>query len=135
MISRGLIMSLILIVQVFCALFFLLTILSSVLGFAPINWQVSEFIELGAALGLLIGVALTATVLYRTLKRNRHVEGQLRTASGAFMELLYERFDEWGLTRRFEGCLKVRSRHKPTRFTARPMCQGDRSYSASSSKT
>ncbi len=40
MISRGLIMSLILIVQVFCALFFLLNILSSVLGFVPINWQV-----------------------------------------------------------------------------------------------
>lgn len=98
MISRGLTISLILFVQVICALFFVLNILSSVLGFAPINWQISEFIELGAALGLLIGVALTATVLYRTLKRNRHVEGQLRTASGAFMELLSERFDEWGLT-------------------------------------
>lgn len=98
MISRGLTISLVLIVQVICALFFVLNILLSVLGFAPINWQISEFIELGAALGLLIGVALTATVLYRTLKRNRHVEGQLRTASGAFMELLYERFDEWGLT-------------------------------------
>jgi len=96
--SRGLFISLIFAVQLICALFFVTNILSSILGFAPINWQISEYIELGAAFSLLIGVGLTGTVLFKTLKRNQQVEGQLRAASGAFMELLYERFREWGLT-------------------------------------
>ena len=82
--------------QALCALFFVVNIFSSVLGFAPINWQLSEFIELGAALGLILG--LSGAVLYQTLRRNRVVEGQLKAASGAFMELLEARFVEWGLT-------------------------------------
>ena len=81
--------------QALCALFFVVNIFSSVLGFAPINWQLSEFIELGAALGLILG--LSGAVLYQTLRRNRVVEGQLKAASGAFMELLEARFVEWGL--------------------------------------
>ena len=82
--------------QALCALFFVVNIFSSVLGFAPINWQLSEFIELGAALGLILG--LSGAVLYQTLRRNRVVEGQFKAASGAFMELLEARFVEWGLT-------------------------------------
>lgn len=96
--SRGAVFSGIFALQVICAIFFVLNILSSVLGFAPINWQISEFIELGAALGLLVGVAVTGAVLRKTFARNRQVEGQLRVASGAFMELLKERFSEWNLT-------------------------------------
>ena len=48
----------IVIVQVFCATFFVAQILASVLGLAPISWQFHELIELGAALGLLLGVLL-----------------------------------------------------------------------------
>ena len=36
--------------------------------------------------------------LRATTRRNRRVEDQLRAASGAFAELLQERFTEWGLT-------------------------------------
>jgi DNA-binding CsgD family transcriptional regulator len=88
----------ILIVQILCAIFFVSNIAFSVLGFAPINWQVSEFIELGAALGLLLGVILGAIALRRTQARNRYIEGQFRAASGAFLELLEEKFADWGLT-------------------------------------
>lgn len=94
----GVTIAVLVVVQVLCALFFLANILSSIIGFAPINWQLSEFIELGAALGLLIGVGLSVYVLMTTLRENRKMEGQLRAASGAFMELLHERFREWGLT-------------------------------------
>lgn len=89
---------LIVLVQVLCALFFVANIFTSVLGFAPINWQLSEFIELGAALGLIIGLGLGGVVLYQTIRRNLKIEGQLKVASGAFMELLQARFTEWGLT-------------------------------------
>ncbi len=85
-------------IQILCAFFFVTNILSSVLGFAPIDWQVSEYIELGAALGLILGVGLGALALRRTQVRNARVENQLRVASGAFMELLEERFEIWGLT-------------------------------------
>ena len=88
----------ILVVQVACALFFVANILMSVFGCSSISWQMSELIELGAAIGLLLGVGTGAMFLRATMRRNRRVEDQLRAASGAFAELLQERFTEWGLT-------------------------------------
>ncbi|MFN3606688.1 MAG: LuxR family transcriptional regulator, partial [Cypionkella sp.] len=50
----------ILTVQVLSALFFVLDILSSFFGFSttPLPWQLREVLEIAAAFGLLIGVAL-----------------------------------------------------------------------------
>lgn len=89
---------LIVVVQLFCAIFFVAQIIASIIGFAPFNWQLYELIELGAALGLLLGVVLGWLVLRRTMARNLAVEDQLRLASGAFMEVLEERFTAWDLT-------------------------------------
>lgn len=88
----------IVLVQLFCAIFFVSQILSSVFGVAPISWQLYELIELGAALGLLLGVGFGWVVLRRTMARNVVVEDQLRVASGAFMDVLEERFATWKLT-------------------------------------
>ncbi len=88
----------IVVVQVFCAVFFVSQILASVVGIAPISWQIHELIELGAALGLLLGVVLGWMVLRRTMARNDQVEDQLRLASGAFMDVMEERFAAWALT-------------------------------------
>ena len=88
----------IVIVQFFCAIFFVTQIVFSILGIGPIAWQVYELIELGAALGLLLGTALGFIVLRRTMARNLKVEDQLRLASGAFVEAMEERFDQWNLT-------------------------------------
>jgi DNA-binding CsgD family transcriptional regulator len=87
-------------VQVVCALFFVWEVVASVLGVRrePLSWQVRELMELGAALGLLLGVGFGAAMLARALRRNRVMEGKLRQVSGAFAELLDERFGEWGLT-------------------------------------
>lgn len=87
-----------LVVQVICAIFFVSNILGSVLGFAPIAWQLSEFIELGAALGLLIGITLGAIALRRTYRRAALAEDRLRIASSAFRDILEEHFANWGLT-------------------------------------
>ncbi|MEJ6402750.1 helix-turn-helix transcriptional regulator [Yoonia sp. 2307UL14-13] len=97
MISRWYIPAIVL-VQVICAVFFVSQILSSILGFAPFSWQVHELIEVGAALGLMLGVILGLLILRRTVARNIVVEDQLRLASGAFMEVLEERFTDWALT-------------------------------------
>ena len=90
----------ILVIQVLCAVSFVSDILISVLGLTvePIYWQVHELIEIGAAIGLIIGVVLGALTLRASNRRSDRIESQLRAASGAFMELLYDKFEEWSLT-------------------------------------
>lgn len=89
-----------LLLQLICAAFFLWDILVPLFGIRaePIAWALHELLEVGAVLGLLFGVAATATLLYRSLKAREKAEANLRLASGAFMEVLEERFGEWGLT-------------------------------------
>lgn len=90
----------IVLVQAASAFFFVSDIFSSLFGFrsSPVSWQYREVIEIGAAVGLVLGLVLGALALRRSLRRQKHAEGQLRLASGAFMELMEERFQEWGLT-------------------------------------
>ncbi|MBS0564649.1 MAG: helix-turn-helix transcriptional regulator [Proteobacteria bacterium] len=90
----------ILMVQAVCAFFFVSDILFSVLGIRshPIAWQTREYIEIGAALGLVLGVVLGAVALHRFWKERQRAEEKLRRASGAFMDLLEERFTNWELT-------------------------------------
>ena len=87
-------------VQALSAFFFVSDILSSMVGFQtePLNWRYREFIEIGAAAGLLIGLALGAIMLRISLRRSWAMEQQLRAASGAFMDLLAEKFEIWALT-------------------------------------
>ncbi|QHQ37047.1 helix-turn-helix transcriptional regulator [Algicella marina] len=86
--------------QVLCTGFFLWDMLASTVGLGsqPLPWRVHEFFQLAAGLGLLLGVMAGAVMLRMVLARNRRVEDQLRAASGAFADLMEERFAEWGLT-------------------------------------
>ncbi|MAN97544.1 helix-turn-helix transcriptional regulator [uncultured Roseovarius sp.] len=87
-------------VQLACAFFFLYDILANLFGLrvTPINWQLYEFIEIGAAFGLVIGVIVTARLMVLSARRRDKAESDLRLASGAFMAVLEERFTAWGLT-------------------------------------
>ncbi len=86
--------------QGICAGFLVADMLVSVLGLpiAPVAWQYYELIEIGAVLGLILGLVLGSMLLRRIIRQHARVEEQLRVASGAFMELLEERFSDWGLT-------------------------------------
>ena len=90
----------ILVVQVACAVFFVSDILFSVIGLRaqPVSWQTRELLEIGAAVGLMTGVVLGAMALRRTQRDADHMKSRLRAASGAFVELLQDSFDEWQLT-------------------------------------
>lgn len=90
----------VLLVQALCAVFFVSDILASVLGIQtrPLAWEVRELLEIGAAVGLILGLVLGALMLWRTIRERNAAEEKLRRASGAFMDLLEERFREWGLT-------------------------------------
>jgi DNA-binding CsgD family transcriptional regulator len=81
-------------------LFFIWDILSALLGLqaVPMAWETRELIEIGAALGLALGLVTGALALMKAMKDRRVAEERLRRASGAFMDLLAERFEDWGLT-------------------------------------
>lgn len=87
-------------VQALCAAFFSYDILGPLVGLrsAPIPWQAREAIEIGAALGLILGLVMAGLMLRNAQRRQTEAEERLRRASGAFADLLHERFDEWELT-------------------------------------
>jgi DNA-binding CsgD family transcriptional regulator len=98
--SRLWVIVLILGVQVLSAFFFVSDILSSYVGFwtEPLPWEARELMELAAAAGLAIGVVFGALALWRAHRDRQRAEERLRVASGAFIELLNERFAQWSLT-------------------------------------
>lgn len=87
-------------VQVICAFFFVSDILSSVLGLrsTPVSWEMRELMEIGASVGLILGLLFGALALRKSFKDRRAAEEKLRRASTAFLDLMQERFLEWGLT-------------------------------------
>jgi DNA-binding CsgD family transcriptional regulator len=93
-------MRIIVLLQVVFSIFFLSDILANIIGLRskPISWRARELIEIGAALGLILGALLGAIALVRSNARTKRVEAQLRAAAGAFADLVDERFNDWGLT-------------------------------------
>jgi DNA-binding CsgD family transcriptional regulator len=98
--KRRIVIGLTLLVQAFCAVFFVWDILASSLGIkvSALPWELRELLEIGAALGLVMGLVMGAFALHVAMRARHHAEESLRRASGAFMDLLQERFDEWALT-------------------------------------
>lgn len=87
-------------IQAVGALFFISDIAMSVLGIErqPIDWQIREIVEIGAAIALLIGLIMSGLLLVQSQRRLGRAEAQLKRASSAFMDLLEESFAQWGLT-------------------------------------
>lgn len=98
--KRQVLIALILVVQTLCAVFFVSDILSSMVGIyvRPLPWELRELMEVGAALGLILGLVLGGVMLVWTLRERNVAQERLRRASGAFLDLLEERFAEWELT-------------------------------------
>lgn len=87
-------------VQALCAAFFSWDIITSVFGIqtSPLSWELRELMEIGAAVSLVLGVLSGAVLLRRALVERNRAEEKLRRASAAFMDVLQERFETWGLT-------------------------------------
>ncbi len=98
--NNRIVLALILLVQVICAGFFVAQILISVLGLpiGPFSWTFHELVEVGAAIGLLIGSILGAIALRSAQVRSEKAEEALRRAQSAFRDVLDERFSAWDLT-------------------------------------
>lgn len=98
--GRTAIIAVIFLVQLLCATIFVSDVFSSLIGFesSPVSWEVRELMEVGAASGLVIGVILGAFTIRRAILDRNQAQERLRRASGAFIDLLEERFAEWALT-------------------------------------
>ena len=98
--SRARAFVLLLVVQAICVLIFVLDILLSVIGIypAPLAWSTRELMEIGALIGLLLGLVFGAMLVWRNFADLKAAHARLDRASGAFFDLLNARFDEWGLT-------------------------------------
>ena len=90
----------ILVVQVLCAVFFIADIASSLFNypFLPKSWMLYEYMEITAALGLVIGSVMSMLAFRHARVEQKRLESQLRAASGAFMELLDDKLEGWNLT-------------------------------------
>lgn len=98
--TRPLLLALLFLAQAACALFFAYDIFAALLHlpYQPIPWELREFLEIAAAFGLMIGLALGASTLMRAIKARHRAEESLRRASTEFETLLRERFRDWALT-------------------------------------
>jgi len=86
--------------QALCAILFVSDVFSAVFGLesAALSWEMREILEIAAALGLIIGAVLGGFAMRRVVRDRNAAQERLRRASGAFLDLLEERFAEWGLT-------------------------------------
>ena len=91
---------LLLLLQSACALVFVLDILLSAFGIypVPLSWSTRELLEMGAGLGLFLGMILGTLLVVRAIRDLSRAEARLDRASAAFVDLLNARFDQWGLT-------------------------------------
>lgn len=91
---------LLLVVQAICGLIFVLDIVLSVLGIypEPLAWTTRELMEIGAAVGLMLGLVFGGLLVWRSFADLRRAEARLDRANAAFVDVLNARFDEWGLT-------------------------------------
>jgi DNA-binding CsgD family transcriptional regulator len=91
---------LLLFVQAICALIFAADIVLSVVGIypVPLAWTTREIMELGALVGLFLGMVFGSILVWRSFADLRQAQRRLGRAQGVFIDVLNARFDEWGLT-------------------------------------
>ena len=98
--NHRILVALLLVLQIACAALFVSDILLTIVGVRaePVSWQTREFLEIGAALGLLLGGVLGAVALSRTKAKSDEAHARLNELSGAFSDLMDSRFGDWQLT-------------------------------------
>lgn len=82
--------------QVICGLYFMVDAMSEMPDDA--EHLLHPLLEFGFVAVLWIGSILGGRELWRLSRRYRAMEGRMRAASGAFLDLLEENFADWRLT-------------------------------------
>ena len=92
----GLWLALLIGVQILCTLFFLGDVLVDLGEDEGTLWHLVP--EIGATLGLVVGIAVEAAVLMSLLRRQAHMAQSLGIAAGALADVMQGHFRRWGLT-------------------------------------
>lgn len=85
--------------QAICCAYFLMDIIFDL--FLPDTYNSlaeSDAIEALVTIALFVGLAFTGSELRKLLRRQTHLDDQIRVASGAFADVLEARFTHWSLT-------------------------------------
>lgn len=98
--KRTWVLIVLLVVQLACAMFVVADMLTSVIGMrrAPLSWQLRELLEMGAAIGLLLGVVFGAVALKQAFAARWRAEQSLAQVQMAFRDHLDACFGTWALT-------------------------------------
>ncbi len=90
----------ILALQTICAIYLVRDMVGSVLGiyYEPLAWEYTEYLDIGAAIGLIAGIGLGARMLVLSLRAGREAQEKLARAKSAFMDLTEQRFTDWALS-------------------------------------
>ena len=82
--------------QIFCTLFFVYDVNTDM--YSP-DYDIRHMLpEIGATIGLLIGITFEMRALLRMLRRQAHMEQSLGVAAGALADLMEAYFSQWALT-------------------------------------
>lgn len=87
-------------IQAACLALFVLGSVDEVLGVFP-QWRSREIavvVRVGVTIGLVFGTILGWSALRHSRRKGRETERKLKDASNAFMQVMAEHFDQWGLT-------------------------------------
>lgn len=97
---RWILLGLLMVVQALCTVFFVADIVMSAFGLrsTPLPWEIHEALEMGALLGLFLGLGFGAMAFRRLMVEARRSRASLARAQSAFMELLETRFADWALS-------------------------------------
>jgi DNA-binding CsgD family transcriptional regulator len=98
--NRAVLFVVLLILQAACAFVFVADILLSVIGFfpVPLAWSTREMMEIGALIGLLLGLVSAGVLVRKAFGELHRAEARIERASATFTDVLNARFREWGLT-------------------------------------
>lgn len=90
----------ILALQTICAIYLVRDMVSSILGieYEPLAWQYTEYLDIGAAIGLISGIGLGGRMLALSVRAGREAQEKLARARSAFVDLIEQRFADWALS-------------------------------------
>lgn len=95
-----LLLVLVLLIQAASGLFFVFGLIADIflirVPFIP--WEVYEFLQMLASLGLLSGVLVSVALLVVTVRRSRRIDMQIDAMAGQFQAHVETQFDGWDLT-------------------------------------
>lgn len=88
------------VIQAICVALFFSSTLAELMGLEPpwVNNDVRLLVRFLAAIGLVLGTIMGWSALRQSFLLARDTERKLKDASSAFMKVMQEHFDQWGLT-------------------------------------